>query len=243
MMINVEKLVSDLQHTGYSVIRDHVQGRKLLDIQSEFDRFISSANRQVSAGKDAVFPTSIKELQSGGMESLATCLSPGWLSKCGTAYFNSENVLNVGLASLVTSNSQLASDSSANELAHWDPALELRLIIYISDAFRGTGALEVKPGTQNENHRHRIDFWRHNHPFIEQPLCAGEANEFHALEGKAGTAILFDTGLTHRRGYLTENAIRKAAFSFVRSPLAELFYLGANCPTDKKLLWSNIKKR
>ncbi|MEI4196711.1 phytanoyl-CoA dioxygenase family protein [Roseovarius sp. E0-M6] len=175
----------------------------------------------VSHDGECIVPTSPVGLRAHGCDTLAMALSPRWFSALAQRYFNASAPIPVSFVSLALDHEKQDPTGPGNHHPHWDPSLSLRLMLYISDVSKETGAIEIVRGTHYANHLQRLKEWKDNRPYVERPECAGLGQEFETLEASAGSVLVFDTSLTHRRGLLQPGTQRRVGFGHIQSDLAQ----------------------
>lgn len=169
---------------------------------------------------EQILPARAVDLPENGLHTLHQCLFANWFHELGSRYFRSPIASNQ-FASICYDTPKRHLDGPGNHHTHWDPTLSLRLMILISDASVENGAIEVKRGTHYRNHATRLQLWENHIEYQDPCPCAGEELPFTPIEGRAGTAIVFDVSLTHRKGIVGPGQDRRVAFSHVHSPLAQ----------------------
>lgn len=167
-----------------------------------------------------IVPSSPKRLMELDCPALAQVLAPPWFSDLGRAYFNAAHPTPVSFISLALDHEKSDLNISGNHLIHWDPSLTLRLMLYVTDVDRTNGAIEVIRRTHFQNHEQRLKEWKEGIEYSDTPVCAGLSQPFEALEGRAGTVLVFDTSVTHRRGLLDRGTTRRVGFGHIHSDLS-----------------------
>ncbi|MEW5423880.1 phytanoyl-CoA dioxygenase family protein [Amorphus sp. 3PC139-8] len=187
---------------------------------------------------ERIFAATSQDLAAAGFDRLHGALAPAWFCALAGAYFGLASAPQVEFISLAVDSPKRDVDGPGNHHPHWDPTLTLRLMLYVSDVDVDSGALAVKRGTHYANHRIRLQEWRDGLDYRERPVCAGADMPFEDIEAPAGTVLVFDTSITHRRGLLSEDRTRRVAFGHIHSPLAEKQLTGvAFSAIEPAMLW------
>lgn len=93
---------------------------------------------------------------------------------------------------------------------HYDRIHALKAFLYLTNADRASGALEVVPGSHVRGRDQRLTHLRLGVPIEELPITVGHDDEQPAaIEGPAGTLTIFDTDCLHRGGVIEEPNVRR----------------------------------
>ncbi|MGX1305992.1 hypothetical protein AB7M35_000712 [Amorphus suaedae] len=192
---------------------------------------------------ERIFAATTADLATAGLRHLVGALAPDWFADLAAAYFGQPAPQRVEFVSLAVDSPKRDVDGAGNHHAHWDPTLCLRLMLYVSDVDVESGALAVKRGTHHDNHRIRLAEWRDGLEYSERPVCAGADLPFEDIDGPAGTVLVFDTSITHRRGLLAEGRSRRVAFGHAHSDLAWQQLEGIPyAAVDVAALWPHVRE-
>ncbi len=174
---------------------------------------------------EKILPARAIDLVNHQLTTLHQCLFPDWFRQLGAQYFQCSDSRN-DFASICEDTFKHDRQGPGNHHPHWDPTLSLRLMLYVSDVTAENGAIQVKPGTHYRNHQTRLDQWKNHIPYQDPCPCSGTTHPYESIEGRAGTAVVFDVSVTHRKGTVSKEARRSVAFSHIHSPLAQLQLAG-----------------
>ena len=190
---------------------------------------------------EKILPARAIDLLNHQLTTLHQCLFPDWFRQLGELYFQCRDSRN-DFASICEDTYKHDRRGAGNHHPHWDPTLSLRLMIYVSDVTTNNGAIQVKSGTHYRNHRTRLEQWKNQVSYQDPCLCSGANLPYENIEGCAGTAIVFDVSVTHRKGIVGREAQRSVAFSHIHSPLAQLQLAGTPFGSiPQSLLWPHGK--
>jgi hypothetical protein len=176
-------------------------------------------------------------LRAQGLRHLADMLAAPWFVALANDYLGTAEPA-PHVYSIALDGAKQAADGPGNHHLHWDPTLSLRMMVYVGDTDRRNGALEVIAGTHLLNHRRRLDEWAGGIAYQPRPVCAGRLEDTEVVEGRAGTVIVFDTSVSHRRGLVAPGHTRRVAFAHMHSALAAAQMAGMpHAQAADHLLW------
>ena len=221
-------LLPDLKRDGAVVLPQlyaHLAPALLAEHRRAFAGALPMEHMTILDG-ECIFPLTPRKLQNVGLYELHMVLTNSWFATLAAAYL-SRSPAPVEMLSLSWDKEKISPEGAGNHHAHWDPTLSLRMMLYITDVTQTNGALELKRGTHIENHRRRLSEWGQGLPYAEKPICAGSQMPFEIVEATAGSVLVFDVSLSHRRGLLQAGAERCVAFAHLHSYLAQHQLAGA----------------
>lgn len=175
---------------------------------------------------ERIVSTRIEDLHRHGLSNIAGALESDLFRLLAQHYLHLPSRPAVPFASLAYDTPKQDPEGPGNQHKHWDPTLSLRLMLYVTDVSRDNGAIEIIRGTHMDNHATRLKYWRQELPYSEKVPCAGSENDFDIVEGPAGTVLIFDVSITHRRGLVSPGRHRRVAFGHIHSPLAMQQFAG-----------------
>lgn len=228
-MINLQKAVASLRRDGLVVFPG---------LYADFSDALLREHRQCFSGSltgiklappmdgEKILPAREVDLLENHLTALHRGLFPDWFSQLGARYFHSPESRN-DFASICYDTFKQDRSGPGNHHPHWDPTLSLRLMVYVTDTTDRNGAIEVKPGTHFDNHATRLRLWKNAIPYADPCPCSGADMPYESVQGVAGTVIVFDVSLTHRKGTVSQQEDRRVAFSHIHSPLAQQQLAGA----------------
>jgi len=230
--VSREEIVSGLRRDGY-VLLPGFAGDVAEGLRREHRRIFAERPAGIAFAEpgdgERICSSTIETLHGLGLDTLARCLGAEWFADIAARYFRAapDAIGEAGLVSFTLDGPKTSLDNPGNHWTHWDPYLSLRLMVYVSDVTRENGAIEIKPGTHRDNHRRRLHEWRAGMDYADRPVCAGGDSAFQPIEARAGSVILFDTSITHRRGLVAEGRERRVAFNYLEAPLGRMHREGA----------------
>lgn len=225
--VSREAIVSSLRREGYCLLSgfaaDVAESLRREHQRIFEERLVGVAFAEPGDGEQ-IYSSTVETLQELGLDNLARCLGADWFADVAARYFRAapDAIGEAELVSFTLDGPKESLDNPGNHWPHWDPYLSLRLMLYVSDVTRENGAVEIKPGTHRDNHRRRMHEWRAGMEYAGRPICAGDDIAFQPVEARAGSVILFDTSITHRRGLVAEGRERRVAFNYLEAPLGRL---------------------
>ena len=200
------KIISVLQKSGAAVIPGYLERAQIEKLIGEFHFCLSSAKNNFVTPFDysegsgcvvandkidkSILPETFKVFNSSFMKSLALKYLGGYYALNSVIYFVKDVV---------------GSKHLANDL-HFDVNRAFKFFIYLNDASVKNGAFACVPGSHlraleiREKLGNKINF-DNRELTRELPYTDKDAQ---AMEGKAGTLIIFDTNVFHRAGNVSE---------------------------------------
>ena len=222
-----DEIVSHLRGDGYFLLpgfAHDLSAQLEREHQCIFEQARAGVSKAEAADGERICSSTIATLSDLGLDNLARVLGVKWFVEVARQYFQAmpDDIGEGEIVSFAWDGSEQDPDKPGNHWMHWDPFLSLRLMLYVSDVTRENGAIEIKPGTHHDNHRQRLLERRACIEYADRPVCAGRDIPFVPIEAPAGTLIVFDTSLTHRRGRVAAGRERRVAFNYLEAPLGTM---------------------
>lgn len=242
--ISHDKILEILKRDGV-IVFDGLYRDDILEAEREH-RLITSGGHpdirpSIEMDGEKIFSLTQQRLRSHGLRHLANILAAPWFVKLANAYLQKQQS-ETYIFSLAVDGVKRDRDGEGNHNLHWDPTLSLRMMLYVGPTDRRNGALEVIRCTHRENHQRRLTEWASNIQYQERPHCAGNLQDIEAVEGSAGTVIVFDTSISHRRGLVEPDRERRVAFAHIHSELADVQMAGIPFEAaPQSLLWPHLE--
>lgn len=112
---------------------------------------------------------------------------------------------------------------------------------YPDDTYSKNGAFQVISGTHQANHVQRVWECINNISYNDHPQCSG-GSTFRSIEAEAGSLIVFDNSITHRRGLVASGNRRRAVFAHCYSIFGLAQLHGASFSNvDKSTLFKHFE--
>lgn len=233
---NLDAKLAELRTDGITVLENYLSADDVSRLSSEMNQLnqLGKFGESIQEGGDTISPLIIDDTYKK-YPLTYNFFTDVFLHKIAYHYFNDYNEAHSRIGSWVKSVSHDVNDSGNHHL-HWDPGLAIKALLYISDVSAEAGPFQYVKATHKLNHQHRIDTWKSNESMIDcKRICTNNAME-SAVEG-AGTCILFDTSISHRRGPIKENHNREVLFRIFPSPLYMRYCEGASLPLNNEELY------
>lgn len=233
--------LEELRTNGITVLENYLSADDVSRLSNEMDQLnqFGKFGESMQEGGDTICPMFIDDTYKK-YPLTHQFFTDDFLHKIGYNYFTNYIEENSRIGSWVKSISHDANDNGNHHL-HWDPGLAIKALLYISDVSLESGPFQYIKSSHVQNHQHRIDTWKHNESMVDCNRISLN-NSIDSVIGAAGTCILFDTSISHRRGPIKENHNREVLFRIFPSQLYVTYCDGSSIPLSNKELYP-FKKR
>ena len=210
--MDVNKTYSDLQAKGYSVINNFLTD--VSDVKNEVFGLLENIKDDSSYkfGK-ALRLGSIKENHSKNPD-IFKVLGQNWMIELAKEYLKKDQLFT---EIFITNDFRNDRGIETNGILHFDKFHTLKYMLYLSDCDKSSGAFCCVPGSHIDGKFLREKAWQEtqvyenikNKPLEDyRGILEYSEKDVIALEGNAGTLIIFETDVFHRGGIVEDNKER-----------------------------------
>ncbi len=206
MKLEKDKILKELKQKGVVIVDSFISVEELKNLETEFHKFLSYENpgcsfTPYSEGKC----TRVKrdEYIKSDFPSTTTFFYSDIFRELAERYMGGKVSLN---EELFVVRDVVGSKHIANDL-HYDILRTFKFFIYITDTTRENGAFTCVPGSHKKTAEYRKAFSdkiSYKNRDVSRELDLNEFDPAIAIEGKAGSLIMFDTDVWHQAGIVSK---------------------------------------